>query len=123
MGRKIRIGIDVGGTFTDAVAMDNEKYEIIGLKKIHTTHDAPEGVTAGVIQILKDLLKEINADADDVIFIAQPCAHPQKQHMIAVLILQVMVARQGQQHVCIAAFELLPLLITQSVKHHGQIAF
>ena len=70
MGRKIRIGIDVGGTFTDAVAMDNEKYEIIGLKKIHTTHDAPEGVTAGVIQILKDLLKEINADADDVIFIA-----------------------------------------------------
>lgn len=70
MGRKIRIGIDVGGTFTDAVAMDNEKYEIIGLKKIHTTHFAKEGVTAGVITILKELLHEINADSEDVVFIA-----------------------------------------------------
>lgn len=70
MNRKIRIGIDVGGTFTDAVAMDNETYEVIGLLKIHTTHDDPRGVTAGVVRILKQLLENINADASDVVFIA-----------------------------------------------------
>ena len=27
--RSVRIGIDVGGTFTDAVVIDNETYEVI----------------------------------------------------------------------------------------------
>lgn len=70
MGRKIRIGIDVGGTFTDAIALDNETYEIIGMKKVHTTHSAQEGVTRGVIDILNQLLNEIQCDAQDVVFIA-----------------------------------------------------
>lgn len=67
---KIRIGIDVGGTFTDAIALDNDTYEIIGKKKVHTTHEAEEGVTKGVIDILNLLLEEIKCDADDVVFIA-----------------------------------------------------
>lgn len=67
---KIRIGIDVGGTFTDAIALDNDTYEIIGKKKVHTTHEAEEGVTKGVIDILNLLLEEIHCDAEDVVFIA-----------------------------------------------------
>ena len=70
MGRKIRIGIDVGGTFTDAIALDNETYEIVGIKKLHSTHSAPEGVTLGVINVLNELLREIEAEAEDVVFIA-----------------------------------------------------
>lgn len=70
MGRKIRIGIDVGGTFTDAIALDNDTYEIIGMKKVPTTHDAMDGVTRGVIEILSLLLEEIHCDAKDVVFIA-----------------------------------------------------
>lgn len=70
MARKIRIGIDVGGTFTDAIALDNDTYEIIGKKKVHTTHTAKEGVTRGVIDILHVLLEEIHCEAEDVVFIA-----------------------------------------------------
>ena len=55
---KVRIGIDVGGTFTDAVAINNETYELIGTVKIPTTHFAPEGVAAGIVQVLHKIMKE-----------------------------------------------------------------
>ena len=40
---KVRIGIDVGGTFTDAVCVNSETFELIGYLKIPTTHTANEG--------------------------------------------------------------------------------
>lgn len=68
MARKVRIGIDVGGTFTDAVAIDNDTYEIIASKKIPTTHK--EGVAYGIVQIVREILKEGNIDPSEVNFIA-----------------------------------------------------
>lgn len=65
---KVRIGIDVGGTFTDAVAIDNETYELIAKMKIPTTHE--EGVAIGVVKIIKAILEENNISPDDVVFIA-----------------------------------------------------
>ena len=46
--RKVRMGIDVGGTHTKAVAIDNETHEIIGKSSVKTTHDDKAGVAAGV---------------------------------------------------------------------------
>lgn len=67
---KVRIGIDVGGTFTDAVAIDETSYELIGKVKVPTTHSASEGVAAGIIHALKKLLDEYNIDVNDVTFLA-----------------------------------------------------
>jgi len=68
MSTKVRIGIDVGGTFTDAVVIDNNTYEILAEKKIPTTHD--EGVAVGVVQIISSLMEDNNLRPEDVIFIA-----------------------------------------------------
>lgn len=70
MSKKVRIGIDVGGTFTDAVVIDNDTYEIIAKKKIPTTHDATGGVATGIVNIINEILQENNISPDDVNFIA-----------------------------------------------------
>ena len=70
MSRKIRIGIDVGGTHTKAVALDNETHEIVGLSQVKTTHDHPDGVAAGVIEAFQNCIKESGIDPNDIIFVA-----------------------------------------------------
>ncbi|MFC6823677.1 hydantoinase/oxoprolinase family protein [Halopelagius fulvigenes] len=67
---KIRVGIDVGGTFTDAVAVDSESLELLEQVKVPTTHDADEGVAAGIVQAASQILENINATPEDVVFLA-----------------------------------------------------
>lgn len=68
--RKVRIGIDVGGTFTDAVVVDNETYEVIAKEKCPTTHHAKQGVAEGIVRNIENVLKKNNISPEDVIFIA-----------------------------------------------------
>lgn len=68
--RKVRMGIDVGGTHTKAVAIDNATHEIIGKSSVKTTHDDKAGVATGVVQAFKNCLKENDIDPKDVIFVA-----------------------------------------------------
>lgn len=70
MGRQVRMGIDVGGTHTKAVAIDNETHKIIGKSSLKTTHAHPDGVAAGVIQSFQECLKNNNINPNDVIFVA-----------------------------------------------------
>ena len=70
MSKKVRIRIDVGGTFTDAVVIDNDTYEIIAKKKIPTTHDAVGGVATGIVNIINEILQDNNISPLDVNFIA-----------------------------------------------------
>ncbi len=48
MPRRIRVGIDTGGTFTDVVAVDEETGEIVSTKTPSTHADPAEGFMAGV---------------------------------------------------------------------------
>lgn len=68
--RRLRLGIDVGGTFTDAVAVDSATRELLASVKIPTTHTAPEGVAAGIAAALTALLARVGLPAAQVSFIA-----------------------------------------------------
>ncbi len=68
--RAVRMGIDVGGTYTKCVAMDNETHEIIGKNEVKTTHDDKDGVAAGVVQSFRNCMRESNISPEDVVFVA-----------------------------------------------------
>lgn len=67
---KVRMGIDVGGTHTKAVAIDNATHEIIGKSSVKTTHDDKLGVAAGVVKAFQNCLAENGISPEDVIFVA-----------------------------------------------------
>ncbi len=66
----LRVGIDVGGTFTDVVAVDATTREIVARIKVPTTHTAAEGVAAGIVEGLQRLLATPGIDAERIGFIA-----------------------------------------------------
>ncbi len=68
--RQVRVGIDVGGTFTDVVVVDHATREVISQLKVPTTHNAKEGVALGIINAIERALSELEISPDDVIFIA-----------------------------------------------------
>jgi len=65
-----RIGIDVGGTFTHGVALDNRTLDIITTSCVPTTHTAPNGVAEGVGQCLSKLLENETISRDQVAYVA-----------------------------------------------------
>jgi N-methylhydantoinase A len=67
---KVRVGIDVGGTFTDVVVIDHRTQEVISQLKVPTTHEATEGVALGIINAIERALTELGITPDDVVFIA-----------------------------------------------------
>ncbi|WP_374968406.1 hydantoinase/oxoprolinase family protein [Terrabacter sp. BE26] len=60
--RRIRIGIDTGGTFTDVVALDEDSGELVTTKTPSTPGNPADGFLAGVRKVL-DLM---DATGDDI---------------------------------------------------------
>ncbi|MDD3925487.1 MAG: hydantoinase/oxoprolinase family protein [bacterium] len=67
---EIRVGIDVGGTFTHAVALDAAGHNLLAQVRVPTTHRAAQGVAHGIVEALERLLQEGNIDPSGVRFIA-----------------------------------------------------
>ncbi|HEX6249039.1 MAG TPA: hydantoinase/oxoprolinase family protein [Nocardioidaceae bacterium] len=63
--RRIRIGIDTGGTFTDVVALDEDSGQLVSTKTPSTPADPADGFLAGVEKVLT--LLGLPADDGDAI--------------------------------------------------------
>src|SRR5258708_22516807 len=68
--RAYRIGIDVGGTFTKAVLIDNASHDVVGRFSVLTTHSDPRGVAKGVVDVFRNVLEQSGVDPKEVIFLA-----------------------------------------------------
>ena len=55
----VRVGVDVGGTFTKAVACDARTADIVARASIPTTHAAPAGVAEGIAAVLREVAMEV----------------------------------------------------------------
>ncbi|GGX69557.1 ATP-utilizing protein [Streptomyces minutiscleroticus] len=67
---RIRVGIDVGGTFTDAVAVDATTLRLVGQVKVPTSHHHQDGVAHGIVEALDRLLQQTGHRPADVAFLA-----------------------------------------------------
>ncbi len=68
--RRIRVGIDVGGTFTKAIAIDIKTGQLIGKSTTPTTHRALKGVSEGIVQALSQLVDESKIELSEIELIA-----------------------------------------------------
>ncbi len=66
----LRVGVDVGGTFTKAVAVDAEGHRVRAHCAVPTTHDSRDGVTTGVAEALRGLLVDLGEDSAAVQYVA-----------------------------------------------------
>jgi N-methylhydantoinase A len=66
MMNRIRIGVDVGGTFTKSVAIDMNTAKIIGKVTVPTSHFSEEGVSTGIVESLIKLIRKEGIDESNI---------------------------------------------------------
>lgn len=122
---KVRIGIDVGGTFTDVVVIDQQSHELIGQLKLPTTHQAREGVALGIVTALEHAMEKFALQPEDVAFIA----HSTTQATNALLegdvatVGVVGIGRGLESWLSRRATTVPPIALTASKSLHAQHAF
>lgn len=64
---RARVGVDVGGTFTKAVACDLETGAVVARAVLPTTHEDPQGVAAGVVSAVAQVAAQIGGDTIELV--------------------------------------------------------
>lgn len=64
---RVRIGVDVGGTFTKAVGIDLATGEVAARAVVLTTHEHAEGSAAGVVQVVSQVAHAVGPEAVELI--------------------------------------------------------
>jgi N-methylhydantoinase A len=67
---QVRIGVDVGGTFTKAVAVRAVPFEIIAEAVVPTTHQGDGGVAEGVVKALSAVLSDPRVNRSEIAAVA-----------------------------------------------------
>ncbi len=67
---RVRIGIDVGGTFTKAVAIDSADGRILSVSTVPTTHDSARGVSDGVLDAFTRVTGKSGIRLEDIDLVA-----------------------------------------------------
>jgi N-methylhydantoinase A len=62
-----RVGVDVGGTFTKAVAIDGTTHSVAATSVVPTTHTAAEGVAAGVVAAVRELADQLGPESIELV--------------------------------------------------------
>ena len=60
-GARVRVGVDVGGTFTKAVAFDLAAGRVVAQSVVPTSHTHADGVAAGVVEAVASVVDETGA--------------------------------------------------------------
>jgi len=63
----MRVGVDVGGTFTKAVAIDGVTGDLVARCVVPTTHDAAAGVAEGVVECVAKIAEQVGADTIELV--------------------------------------------------------
>ncbi|MGE0491979.1 MAG: hydantoinase/oxoprolinase family protein [Vulcanimicrobiota bacterium] len=69
MSSTYRVGIDVGGTFTHAVAIDNATLKVVAHHVTPTSHSAEEGVARGILEAFASLQQKL-PEGHRIVFLA-----------------------------------------------------
>jgi N-methylhydantoinase A len=69
-GARLRVGVDVGGTFTKAVAVSTQPLALRAHAIVPTSHHAPDGVVEGVALALRQLLEALGDERSAVDLVA-----------------------------------------------------
>lgn len=63
----VRVGVDVGGTFTKAVAFDLARAQVVARAAVPTTHEAAEGPATGVVEVVRQVGELVGPDRVELV--------------------------------------------------------
>jgi N-methylhydantoinase A/oxoprolinase/acetone carboxylase beta subunit len=61
------VGVDVGGTFTKAVAVDVRTGDLVAQALIPTSHGHEDGVSAGVVHVVREIAEHVGPEAVEMV--------------------------------------------------------